>query len=329
MEDTKPLFAAVYGPAGTGKTLASIRMSPHGLMLGPRGAAACGSFIGWDVGANAYAFREIYTIKDAAEYIEANLSKLEKAKIPSLVISDVSILADNEIARIKLPKKDGGEGKTNWDVQTAFIDNIRELRDWCRTRCPFPIFWEFHVTNPRTVKDAKGNEKNIPGGLSVPGWNVPEKLPGIFDAVLRVVHDDTVNPLWPWVYSVEPDEFFVTKDRFNVFPRKAPLNLREALSMRGFSFPFREDKGLGWMESVIEHVATGVLALNTADEAYKKNLQEVLTGSIEFAKKAQTEAGQVLNLHRVRWALYDGLDRAYLRKHDAGILDDFVSRMTA
>lgn len=198
-----PLFLAMYSPPGRGKTLANCRAFPNGLFIAPRGALTCASWLGiMPQSIEATGIRSIPRI-------------IEKYgnQFPALIFSDLSIEADNEA---KLLRKQ----YTGWTVWDKYGDILLEARDAARN-AGCHVVWEFHESPPRELT-RHGVTSIAPGSFSLSGFKATEKLPGMMDAVMRIVYDDTILGAgnWPYVFSVEPDPMYVTKDRTNAFPRR-------------------------------------------------------------------------------------------------------------
>ena len=283
-----PVFGAVYSPPGRGKTLSLIRAFPDGLFVAPAGATKCGSWLG----------HQPHTMRADGIHRIPEIIKKFGPKYPAIIFSDLSIVADEEMRRIRAQM-------TGWNVSNRYNDLFIEARDAARD-ADCHIWWEFHETPPRE----KGG-KVLPGGFAVAGWRLPDTLPGVMDVVARIVYDDTLLGSWPYAFSVEPDQSYVTKDRLNVFPGRFPLNVREPMLAAGYDIP--RPPTLAWMDEFVAKISNALL--KGGDNFDPK---EVLRKSIPAIQKKTKEP------KTIRWVLADAIDRANLRRFQASMLDRFI-----
>ncbi len=295
----KPILAAIYGPPGRGKSVASIRAFSNGLFLGPPNAfLPARTFLGINLGSRE---KEIYKFSDIFSYLE-KLPELKKVK--ELVISDVSILLDAEYKHLKKSKSEGGMGIVGWDIYTEIeklfsnaLEIIREL--------PQHTIMEFHEMPAKTVNKTGKVESStfIAACPQVPGLKLPPTLSGYFDTVAQVVPypEDTIGKfIWPFCLSVAPSEEATRKDRNSVFPPFFPLNVREPLLLNGLAIERAEE--VKWLDDAIEPVARNLLALRLSNELTKPTVSEILKEVLSTHKDKD-------NKH-VRWLINDCFDRA-------------------
>jgi len=290
VKDKTPVFGITYGPAKTGKTLATVRAFPDGLFIAPRGALACASWLDWQP--------ECIVAKDINQITQ--LIQNNK-KYPAIIVDDFSIIADAEIAQLKRSHK-------GWSAFDVFNERVYELRDAARNaNCH--VLLTMHEQAPKEVKHAGGN-RYIPGAPLIPGWQLPEKLPALADFVARVVHDDSFIG-WPYVYQVGPDEHYITGDRLSICPDKFPLNLREILLAAGYHVP--RPKQLDWMDKTVDRIAQLLhKEIQKEEPNYKPILTQVATKLTDY------------NPRHIRWAMADAFDRANLMCHSTKILETFI-----
>jgi len=279
-----------------GKTLAMLRAFPSGLFFSLPGGLDCVSWLGLETGNIAH--KTGLTVDEMAAAIKA-----AGTRYPAIIIDDASLQFDAEYLRIK--KK-----QPTWQGNESFNQKILELRDVCRD-APVPVFWTMHEQPPREVKKLGENlGKIIKGTVLVQGWQLPEKLPAMASFVARVVHDDA-SIGWPRVYSIRPDEEYITGSRVDfAIPDQFPLNIGEMLRSVGEEVP--RLKGFEWMENVVETLSARML----------DNPADIKTVLKEAADKLKDK---VPNQRHIRWALADSFDRANLKRYQATLLDTFLN----
>lgn len=297
-EDT--FFGATYGKPKTGKTVASLRGFSNGIFVGPKNCfLPSNHFLGVEVKTKA-----ITRLSDLYPFIE--LIKKKPDSVPSLVVSDVSILANEEVRTIRKPRPQGGEGYTGWDIYNVFEDRMMDILVKMR-ELPITVIMEFHEQPPKNVakKGAASGEVYIPTCPQVPGWAVAPNLPGYFDFVAQVEQNDNLisSKLWPYAFSTRPDGESIRGDRLSIFPDSFPLNLREGLYNAGIKIP--RHKTVTWMDDEVETLSESILKLKEDEELESDKFREVLT-------QAQDDLSS-RDMRHVRWVILDALDRAELK----------------
>ncbi len=294
------IFAIQYGPAKTGKTLASVRAFPNGLFIAPKGALTCARWLGWEP-----------KVVEADEKVGipqiTQIIKQAQGDYPAIIVDDFSIICDQELARCK-------KSHSGWSAFDAFNQRVYELRDAARA-ADCHVILNMHEQPPKEVKKDTGT-KYIPGSPLIPGWQLPEKLPAMADLVIRVIYDEDNSIGWPYMYQSGPDADYITGDRLAITPEKFPLNLREVLLLAGYDVPRPE--ALQFMD---EHVEAISPELAEQLEERRPKLKPVLA----FHAKKLKEEG--LDDRHIRWIFTDALDRAQLRKHNNNLLTNFVNTL--
>jgi len=293
------IFAIAYGPAKTGKTLATVRAFPDGLFIAPKGGLTCARWLNWEpkvVEADA-----TIGIPQITQII-----KQAQDKYPAIIVDDFSILCDLELAKCK-------KSHSGWSAFDAFNQRVYELRDAARNaKCH--VILTMHEQPPKEVKKETGN-KYIPGSPLIPGWQLPEKLPAMADLVVRVIYDEDAIG-WPYLYQAGPDPDYITGDRLAITPHSFPLNLREVLLMAGYDLPRPE--GLEFMD---KHVESASKAIAVELTAKRPKLKTVLEPIVNELKK-----GGIDDRH-IRWIISDALDRAQLNKHNENLVSNFINTL--
>ena len=291
-----PTFGAIYAPPGRGKTLALIRAFPEALFVSPKGGLTCASWLDW----------KPKELRAQGIRIIPEVVKKYAAKFPAIIFCDLSIEGDAEARRLR------GE-YSGWKVWDKYGEYFLEARDAARgAGCH--VWWEFHETPPKM----DDGEVLRPGTFSLAGYQAAEKIPGMLDVIAHVEHstDHLGSALWPYVLSVAPGAKFVTKDRLSIFPRKFPLNIREPLLAAGYSLP--RPKQLAWMNKITEATANQV-------EKAAKEVEDIVDVPIGEITRKVVDAVKGKNPRHLRWAILDGIDRAWLRRRESNLLGEFVS----
>lgn len=293
------IFGIVYGPAKTGKTLATVRAFPDGLFIAPKGGMTCARWLGWEP-------KVIEADANIGIQQITQVIKQGQDKYPAIIVDDFSILCDLELAKCK-------KSHSGWSAFDAFNQRVYELRDAARA-ADCHVILTMHEQPPKEVKK-EGSTKYIPGSPLIPGWQLPEKLPAMADLVVRVIYDDDALG-WPYLYQSGPDPDYITGDRLAITPEKFPLNLREVLLLAGYDLPRPEE--LEFMEAHVEGISK-IIAAELANKRPK--LKPILT---PVAKKLSE--GGIDNRH-IRWIVADALDRAQLTQHNDNLVDNFINTL--
>lgn len=295
---TTKVVGATYGPPKGGKTVASLRAFSGGLFVGPKGCfIPAHSFLGINP-----KVREVERLAELEPILEA-LCKPD-AKSQSVVFSDVSILAKQELGFLEREKI------TGWDAYRKLEELFSRLMVLARA-CDKHQVWEFHYEPAKTVdKTGKVTQKVFtPAGPQFPGWVVPKHLAGYFDFIAEVVvAEDLISSfVWQFGFATKPDGTSVRGDRFSMFPPVFPMNYREALRLQGLDIPRIQE--VSWMDSAVDAVADKLYELHADNKFNRDNVKEVITTTNEKHKDK--------NVKHVRWLILDAFDRAeMLRFYD-------------
>ena len=304
MSTNLSLSIGLYAPSGRGKTTLALKAFPDGIIYGPRASIRCASYLG--INPTHIEATNLRSLVPALQKYGPELAKRGSA----FIADDISLLADNEI---KLFRKQGLSGWTVWE---KWADLLLESGEAARN-APCHVLLLFHESPPKELT-RHGVTSIAPGTFSLSGVKATEKLPGMMDTVMRIVHDDTILGAnnWPYVLSVEPDPMYVTKDRTNAFPRRFPLNLREPLLEAGYDIP--RPKDLQWMEPVVETLATKIL---------KEESDPEFDLTLFFKRSASQITKKAKDIRHVRWVLSDALDRANNRRFQSTLIDTFIDNL--
>lgn len=277
-----PAIAVLYAPSGYGKTLDALYSAPNGLFLtpAPGGLVAARSMLGVPI-------RE-----ERCNSIEQACMVLKKAgKVDTLILDDFSILAERSHLALD---SSGAKGWAVWKRLQQSVLRLREIAIQSQTT----LILTAHEAQPSTYDGI-----SQPGGPKMPSKNLTTALPHVATLVLRGVKDSFVQaPQWIGRYNCDPTNTqWITKDRFCIVGKQAPMNLREILVRarevgHNVLVP-RRAPGLEWLDEAAEAVAGNMAAGGTPQDSASK-----LTASANGADPRQ-----------LRWAWRDGLARHTLR----------------
>lgn len=319
MAADKFLSGVIYGKSGTGKTTSLIGAFPRALMIGPRGCDTCASYYGISFDKRVQVIKpepsnpkKNQGAKEVADILRTyeELFAKNNVKNGTILIPDLTIIAEYTYQK-HLALSPGNKYK----VGDAYNQEMMQLLDTILTTNAH-VWVDMHEQDPR-VAGIEGKTRNIPGGPKVSGWVLPESLPGRFEFVARVVHDPEIGLTWPFVYQTRGDGLYLCKDRYSVSPQcgRFPPNLGELMRAAGYDLP----RAFAWMEAAVEDIATELFAeMNRGDGDIPAKLRELKPKFIGLSK----------DLRHIRWAFKDGLERALLRRSQAGILDGFFASAT-
>lgn len=303
-----PLFMLTYGVPKVGKTLASLRAFSSGVFVGPPQCfLPAKEFLGIEV--------KTVVVNKISDLFPIVAAARKKPPV-SLVISDMTILSSEEVIHIR-----DVERITGWDVYAAYESRMKRLvRELREISCP--ILLEFHQDPPKVQKKNTASVKKetfLEGRPKVPGWVMPEELPGYFDAVLQVISDESMlsSFVWGYGFSSRPDGTFVRGDRTALFPPVFPLNIREVLRCSNLHTPMHPDAA--WIEEKVDSLASRLVELQTNDEFDSEHLAPLLEGVVRaFSDK---------HPGHVQWLILDAFDRAELHKFRESRLTNLVANL--
>lgn len=222
-----------------------------------------------------------------------------RAQIDAIVIDDLTLYIERSIRRLQMKNAGSANKYAVWDgIRNLLLD----LRDKSR-RAGIHIFMNAHEQPPRMHNGAR-----IRGGPSSPGAG-SENISAACDVVLRAVPNSGIPIGWKVEYrcTVE-DQDYVSKDRYNVTPDHAPMNLGEILRAQGFAI--RRHPEMAWQEEIVERVA-GALVARLDDSDFVK---KALTLAFDESMKRQSGIDDDTAEKRAIWTQRDAYDRAILRR---------------
>jgi hypothetical protein len=286
-----PAFVMVFGGSGLGKTTDMIYAMPRALLIGT--PAAFKSSVGRvGIALDKSQFREVNRISEITKLIERLPPEFD-----GVVVDDYSLTAEKTFAALEAKY-------SGFKLWGALRDENLEFRDAARS-CKKHVLLNCHEVGPQTK-----NGVFMRGGPKLPG-KLPEDMPVQCDLVLRAFHEPTRLGAWPVVYRCGPtDPMFTTKDRHDVTPDMAPMNLGEIMRTAGYAL--RRWPGLEWLDQVAEMLA------QTLVQAQPHHYATVKQQAVDYMMSKHTQDDR-----HILWGLRDGFDRATFRQVRARRLETF------
>lgn len=293
---SEPAVVVVFAPSGYGKTVDALYTAATAPFFTPAPggltpARALLGFMPLEIRVNS--------IAQATGAIRAYVQK--NGKPPALVLDDFSITAER--SHYALDKA----GMKGWGVWQKLARDVMDLRELALD-LGVTLIITCHEAQPKTADSGVFTA----GGPKMPSAAMIATLPHVATLVLRGVKDAFVQPPeWSGAYSCDPsDGRWVTKDRYCVVPKTAPMNVREILGQarrigHDVIVPPRA-KGLEWLDVVAEQIADGLTAGIWPSPAFAAQA---------LAANARSLPSQ--DPRHLRWAWRDGCARHKLRSAGA------------
>lgn len=285
-----PLFGAIMGEPGAGKTLMLLRAFPNALVVGPKGCINTAEKIGLPIGKDGVAFRQIGSVHEVYERAAPGdggyLAAAAKAGRP-LIVEDMSLLGDDTRDALI------DQGYSGWDIYNQTQDVFTRARRMSAAS-DTTVMWTFHPSKDNTLG------KVLP---DTPGKKLPPKLPGAFSLYGVAHHDDTQE--WsnrhPYRLTFRSTEDTPAKSRVGEFPMEGPMSLRFPLEASGHVTEWPE--AVRWLPDWV-------------DEAYAARY-------FEDAGKLKEVAGELVRggipMPQVRWAIWDLADKKWFEDNKPSI----------
>ena len=305
----EPAFVIIYGPTKAGKTCDAIWAFPHSAIYfcvhsdGLKGAV---KIVGWQLRPDQ--IRQTFTLSQAygmlQQMAQDNDTRRQAGDFPAylcLVIDDLSLMVDNEMAAMKQLDKYKVGGGYDWTIWTDLMALILAFGNLARY-AGIHVIANAHVRGPDI--DSKG--KHHRGGPHLPSLKQVKRLPTIASSVLKI-ESDVTQPMWPAVFRCEPDPSFIMGDRHGL-RGKAPMNLGEWMRSNDYVIPRPPE--LTWMEEWVETIADRLDSGRDRAELVQKAKETLLA-------KGHTP-------QHVYWVIRDGVHRHAFRKINANNLLGWV-----
>lgn len=249
----------IWGPSGTGKSLAALRALPNAYFVGPKNGVAM-------LAASKCGFMPKY-VNDSIGFIEEVNALLGtdgsgKRQLPAdcdgLVVDDASILADRSFRRSEPGLRASGGGYAPFVFIASLLFTLRDLARYAGV----PVVLLCHPQAPWMDEGVR-----LKGGPWFPGRVAPIHVPPICDFVYQSAGPplgSSKDNEWHGVLmNDEHDPDWYMKDRTDAATkdlRVAPGNLRELMTAAGFKLS--RAPGLEWQDEVVDVVTRHVLAGN-------------------------------------------------------------------
>ena len=270
-------FIVIYGKSGLGKTSDVGSAYPGGLFIASEGAvSSIQSWYGVSV-----ARTQVPTLMELNKNFPA---WIKAGKYTALVIDEFDFLAEETMSALE-------KRVTGFKLFGALRNEIALTARIARD-ASLPVIFTALEKPPKVREDGT----KILGGPSLTG-DLPEKLPGMADLVLRATKDPLRKP-WPVIYTPDGGVDYVAKDRYSVVPNPSPLNLGEILRAGGFAVPRIHP----WQEERV------VELYNALIQGEAKNDAAVIGPYYQYLLSAG------LPPQAARWTVRDGWDRTLLMR---------------
>lgn len=300
MTPRDPVFGILYGPSGVGKTSDLLYSLVHALWLAAPGATASAeAMCGYSLLMPA---KDIPTLDTAIEIMNTLATPKGKAiadKIDAVILDDLTLYVDRTIRALAKAGVGAGDPRQLWGaVRLKLLD----LRDTAR-RVGKHVFMNAHEGPPKMVNGAR-----VRGGPALPGAGA-EIVPAACDLVLKASPNSNIPVGWPVEYRCDvKDQDYVSKDRHNVTPDHAPMNVGEILRAQGFTI--RRHPDMPWQEQIVEQAANAMIAKGLGDV---DTVKKILAATFAQAMKMQPKIDPDTAEKRAIWTQRDAYDRAILR----------------
>lgn len=306
----EPVCAAVFGPAGSGKSTDLVSALPDAWVFAmPGGVRSSSTFVGPDLYSGVRK-RTIYvrSLHEVTAYLALMVQgKMERRPI---IIDDASLLAGtlHDLLQPQFPKSHTFQF---WGAIKAHVRQLRDAGRWAGVH----VFLNAHPIEgaPKWELDEKsGERKYVKAGPLLAGKSITPEIVFAFDMVLEVRRDEerVRQGLFPSVYWSEPNSATShVKDRHGVVHGVTPMNLREILRAAGFIMP--RPRGLEWMDELTPVVSRrldkGETRATVFGELRDKLIPQVGKHLGGWALRDAFDAYDIAN--RESW-----LDRAYIEQ---------------
>lgn len=269
-------FVVIYGRSGFGKTGDVGAAYPGGLFIASAGAvSSINSWYGVSV-----ARTQVPTLMELNKNFPA---WIKGGKYTALVIDEFDFLAEETMAALE-------KRVTGFKLFGALRNEVALTARIARD-ASLPVILTSLEKPPKIKEDGT----KILGGPSLTG-DLPEKLPGMADIVLRAIKDPLRKP-WPVVYTPDGGVDYVGKDRYSIVPSPSPMNLGEILRSR-----FHVPRIHPWQEERVVELHTALFQGDPKDDA------AVITAYYSYL------LGHGIPVQAARWTVRDGWDRTLLAR---------------
>lgn len=269
-------FIVIYGKSGFGKTSDVGAAYPGGLYIASEGAvSSIQSWFGVSV-----ARTQVPTLMELNKNFP---SWIKGGKYTALIIDEFDFLAEETMAALE-------KRVTGFKLFGALRNEVALTARIARD-ASLPVI----VTSLEKPPKVREDGTKILGGPSLTG-DLPEKLPGMADIVLRALKDPLRKP-WPVVYTPDGGLDYVGKDRYSIAPNPSPMNLGEILRTR-----FNVPRIHPWQEERVAELHAGLIKGEPKDDV------AVITHYYQYLLSAGVPP------QAARWTVRDGWDRTLLAR---------------
>jgi hypothetical protein len=269
-------FIVIYGKSGYGKTCDVGAAFPGALFIASEGAvSSIQSWFGISV-----ARTQVPTLMELNKNFPA---WIKGGKYTALVVDEFDFLAEETMTALE-------KRVTGFKLFGALRNEVALTARIARD-ASLPVIFTALEKPPKIKEDGT----KILGGPHLTG-DLPEKLPGMADIVLRATKDPLRKP-WPVIYTTDGGTDYVGKDRYSIVPNPSPLNLGEILRVR-----FNVPRIHSWQEEKVVELSTALLKGEPKDDVTVINAYYPYLLSAGIPPQA------------AKWTVRDGWDRALLTR---------------
>jgi hypothetical protein len=269
-------FVVIYGKSGFGKTSDVGAAYPGALYIASEGAVS--SIQSW------YGVSVARTQVPTLMELNKNFPNwIKTGKYTALVIDEFDFLAEETMAALE-------KRVTGFKLFGALRNEVALTARIARD-ASLPVILTSLEKPPKIKEDGT---KTL-GGPSLTG-DLPEKLPGMADIVLRAIKDPLRKP-WPVIYTPDGGMDYVGKDRYSIVPTPSPMNLGEILRLR-----FNVPRIHPWQEERVVELHTALIQGDPKDDV------AVITAYYPYLLSLGIPA------QAARWTVRDGWDRTLLAR---------------
>lgn len=306
MSEVKPgKLMAIYGPPGSGKSLCAVRSLPSAVAYCEVGAQP--EWLGFTnrrVGQFACVQEMTATFKKVAQSKSAKPGS-------AIVVEDVNYVFKRTV---ELSEESGWD---RYDELEKLVMGVEGALDWAK-KCNergVHVLMTAHEQQPRTANSGK----KLLGTCEVPGWQLPNSMPGRFDLFGHMEYSTSYRG-WHWWIRLANDDGWIVKNRLNIdAPDVIPPNIGALLHEGGYDIMVPEE--LAWMEAYREPMVKKLHEILAED--YEANVTDELRTFAEHIVKKEPS----VNKRHVRWLLTDALDTALLRATQSNTLESFFDSL--
>lgn len=295
-----PATALAYGDSGDGKTVdMGYTFHRNGAYVGSAKHLRSMSAVSGIPFSEFRCFEAVYV-----QHITALIPQLAAIGVLGIGVDDLTIIANATFMAYDAAAPVSQKGfKDGYFAYNKVKEDIMHMRNTAQA-CGVHLVWNAHKIGADT--DNKG--RYFKGGPEMPSRGLRKAVPVIADTTVGCEKDPQKLRGWKGCYVCDPDSaVFYQRDRFNVAPKKGPMNLAELWRTAGYLLPYPPE--LSW--------AAGSDLLGGEGSIIEMGAQALLDGAgwddLTVAVVRKGREAQAID-PMIAWALRDINDRAAIRR---------------